>query len=250
MPFAFCRKIRSRRSGSAELEQSASSLKELGRDEEVRQRVYRKSVAAFVISFALFIAFESAYAGIAFGFGFSVLILVHEFGHFVDVKRRGLKADLPVFLPGIGAFVRLKTTAITKEVRAGVSLAGPFAGFLSAVACAAIWYATGNKYWAALAQSAAWLNVVNMTPVWVLDGGQAASALGRVHRFAILVLAVAAWRFTGESVFFVVAAGALYRAFSKDVPEEPSQSAAAYFIALMALLAAVMYYVPGTGFGT
>jgi Zn-dependent protease len=181
------------------------------------------SIAAFLISFALFLAFESYYGGVAFGIGFSVLILIHEFGHFVDVKRRGMHADLPVFIPGMGAFVRFHSGMISREVRAGVSLAGPFAGFLSAAACGMIWYWTGDRYWASLAQSAAWLNLLNLTPVWILDGGQAAFALSRTQRIMVLLAAIVLWAITKETVFFVVVAGALFRVFAMDTPPSPSR---------------------------
>ncbi len=207
------------------------------------------TLGAFIVSFALFIAFESYYGGFKFGFGFSVLILIHEFGHFIDVKRRGMKADLPVFIPGLGAFVRFRSAMISREVRAGVSLAGPLAGLLSAAACAVVWYVTKDKYWASLAQSGAWLNLLNLTPLWVLDGGQAATALGRPQRILLVVVSLAMWKVTGESLYFIVTAGALFRAFTKDVPERPSMKMSLYFAVLVILLGAVMYVVPGKGFG-
>jgi Zn-dependent protease len=234
----------------AELEQTATAAQELGLATDAKQQAVKASIAAFLFSFAVFIVFEAVYGGWAFGIGFSAMILLHELGHFVDIRRRGMTADLPVFIPGIGAFVRFRTGLISPEVRAGVSLAGPFAGFLSAAACALIWYFTGQRYWAWLAQSGAWLNLLNLTPVWVFDGGQAASAFGRPQRFVILAGAVALWIFTKETAFFVVAAGALFRVFQKDTPLRPSARMASYFFLLMALLGAVMYIVPGTGFGT
>lgn len=233
----------------AGLERIGTAWAELGHAQESKQRATSASAGAFLVSFALFIAFESYYGGLAFGIGFSVLILVHELGHFIDVKRRGMQADLPIFIPGMGAFVRFRSSVISREVRAGVSLAGPFAGFISAAVCGVIWYGTGEKYWASLAQSAAWLNLLNLTPVWILDGGQAASALSRSQRALILATAVVLWAVTGESVFFVVAGGALYRMFAKDTPLQPSALMGYYFLVILAFLAAVMYLVPGTGFG-
>ena len=60
----------------------------------------------FLLSFAGFFGVYWALYGMKFGLGFAVLILVHELGHYIDVKRRGLPADMPVFLPGLGAYVR------------------------------------------------------------------------------------------------------------------------------------------------
>ena len=126
-----------------------------------------------VLSFLAFVAIYSIGSGLKFGIGFAVLILIHEMGHFVDIKRRGLPADMPVFLPGLGAYVRWQAMGVSSETRAAISLAGPLAGFFASVACAVIWYQTGNPLWASLARIGAILNLLNLIPVWVLDGGQA-----------------------------------------------------------------------------
>jgi len=73
------------------------------------------------------VAFYWAVYGVKFGVGFAILILVHEMGHFVDIKRRGLPADMPVFLPGFGAYVRWTALGVSARTRAFVSLAGPLA---------------------------------------------------------------------------------------------------------------------------
>src|SRR5712691_9095331 len=175
----------------------------------------------FLFSFAAFIGLYWALWGPKFGVGFAVMILIHEMGHFIDVKRRGLPAEMPVFLPGFGAYVRWRALGVSLETRAAVSLAGPLAGAIAAVACGVIWWKTGNPIWAALARSGAWLNAMNLIPVWMLDGGQAALALSKLERIGLLTLCLALWVFLGESVFFLVAIGAAYRVFTKDTPPHP-----------------------------
>jgi Zn-dependent protease len=234
----------------AELERTASAWTELSPALAMPGRSITDSMPAFLLSFAAFIAVESMYGGVKFGIGFSLLIMIHEFGHFIDVKRRGMEADFPVFLPGLGAFVRFRVGNISREVRAGVSLAGPLAGLIAAIACAGAWYVTGDGYWGALAQSGAWLNVLNLTPVWISDGGQAALALGKMQRAILLVASLAMWLVTGETVLLIVAAGALFRVFGKDIPQKPSTAMAAYFIAVLVLLSVVMAVSPGRGFVT
>src|SRR5438067_1426395 len=129
----------------------------------------------FLLSLAAFVTFYWALYGVKFGVGFAILILLHEMGHFVDIKRRGLPADMPVFLPGLGAYVRWRSLGVTQETRAAISLAGPLAGLVSAAACALIYFKTGNALGAGLARAGAWLNLMKLTPVWVIDGGHAAS---------------------------------------------------------------------------
>ena len=201
----------------------------------------------FLLSFGAFIGIYWSIYGAAFGIGFAMLILVHEMGHFVDIKRRGLPAEMPVFLPGLGAYVRWQAMGVSLTTRAAVSLAGPLAGTIAAVVCAVIWWQTGNGIWAALARASAWLNVINLTPVWVLDGGSAALALSKGERLVILGVAVALGLVLHEGIFFIVAAGAAWRLFTKDTPAEPSPLTTAYFVAVLTCLGIVMWMMPGQG---
>jgi Zn-dependent protease len=198
----------------------------------------------FLFSFAAFIGLYWAMWGPKFGIGFAVLILIHEMGHFIDIKRRGLPAEMPVFLPGLGAYVRWKAMGVTLETRAAVSLAGPFAGFLASVVCGLLWYTTGDGVWSALARSGAWLNILNLAPIWLLDGGSAANALSKVQRGAVLVVSAALGYAQHDVVFWIVAAGAAWRLFTHDEPEEPSSFITAYFIAVLVGLAMVLWQVP------
>jgi Zn-dependent protease len=203
----------------------------------------------FLLSFASFLFLYWALYGPLFGFGFACIILIHEMGHFIDIKRRGLPAEMPVFMPGFGAYVRWQALGVSSETRAEVSLAGPLAGYLASVACAVMWWQTHNGVWAALARSGAWLNILNLIPVWVLDGGQAASALNKVQRMLLLTACLGLWLFLGENVLFLVALGAAWRLFTKDIPANGSQRTLIYFVTVMALLGFLMHLMPGQGFG-
>ena len=203
----------------------------------------------FIFSLFAFMGVYWALYGAAFGVGFAALILVHEMGHYIDIRRRGLPADMPVFLPGLGAFVRWKALGVTRQTRAAVSLAGPLAGLLGAAICALLLYRTGNGLWAALARTTAGLNILNLTPVWVLDGGQAVEALGKSERFVLLAACLVFWLFLGEGIFFLVAAGTVYRLFTKDLPPQPSPAITAYFVGVLTCLAAVLWMIPGQGLG-
>ena len=204
----------------------------------------------FLLSFLAFFGFYWAMFGAKFGLGFAVLILIHEMGHFIDVKRRGLPADMPVFLPGLGAYVRWQALGVSLETRAAISLAGPFAGFIAAVGCAVLWWQTGNPLWAALARAGAVLNVLNLTPVWVLDGGQASHALSKMERIIVLTSCLALWLLLGEGVFFLVAAGAGYSAFfAGDFPPHSSRVTTVYFVAVLIALGIILRVLPGQGFG-
>jgi len=203
----------------------------------------------FLLSLAGFIAVYWGLWGAKFGVGFAVLILIHEMGHFIDIKRRGLPADMPIFLPGLGAYVRWRSLGVSDETRAAISLAGPLAGLISSVACAFFYLKTGNALWAALARSGAWLNVLNLIPVWTFDGGQAAAALSRLERLVLLTAALALWLLLRENVFLLVALGAGWRIFTKDLPAHPSPATTTYFLAVLTALGLIMRLMPGQGFG-
>jgi Zn-dependent protease len=198
----------------------------------------------FLFSLGAFVALYWALYGIKFGAGFAFLILLHEMGHYLDIRRRGLPADMPVFLPGLGAYVRWEALGVSRETRAGVSLAGPFAGFVGAVACVLLYRQYNYGLWAALAHSSAVLNVLNLTPVWILDGGQAASALFRTDRIILLVACLLLWLVAGQGIYFLVAAGVTYRLFTKDFPPQTSRRTLFYYLALLGGYGFLLHLVP------
>lgn len=209
----------------------------------------------FLFSLFSFVAVYWALYGWKFGFGFAASILIHEMGHYIDIKRRGLPAEMPVFLPGLGAYVKWKALGVTQAQRAQIALAGPLAGWFAAAICAGLYLQTHLMLWAALARAGAALNVLNLIPIWVLDGGQAANALGRTARLALLCAAVGLWWVSGEGLFLLVAVGVLWRLFtlvrksSNDRPEAEGWDTLLYYVGVMAVLALTLHVIPGHGLG-
>jgi Zn-dependent protease len=198
----------------------------------------------FLLSLGAFLGIYWSLYGMKFALGFTAQILIHEFGHYIDIKRRGLPADLPTFLPGMGAYVRWQALGVSLETRAAVSLAGPLAGAFAAAACAAMWFQTGSDLWAALARTGAWLNLLNLIPVFGLDGGHAFLALTKVQRGTLLAFSVVLLFAGGESVFLLIALGAGWRLFTKDLPEKPSNAITAYFAVVLSGLAILISLFP------
>jgi Zn-dependent protease len=202
-----------------------------------------------LFSFVAFFGFYWTLWGAKFGIAFAVLILIHEMGHFIDIKRRGLPADMPMFLPGLGAYVKWNGLGVSVEARSAISLAGPFAGALAAGVCYLLWHQTGYGLWAALARTGAWFNALNLIPLWIFDGRSATNALSKLERAVVLAVSAALGYALGEWVFALVAAGMGIRLFTRDVPEEPSNAIAAYFVAVITALAMILWLVPGQGNG-
>lgn len=202
----------------------------------------------FLLGFAGFFALYWAIYGWKFALGFSISILIHEFGHYVAVRRRGLKADLPMFLPGLGAYVRWYSQGMQLGQLAAIALAGPVWGLGTALACLGLYAWTHGPVFLALAFAGAWVNLLNLIPVLGLDGAQATYALDRLSRGLILASCIVLFILMHEGVFLFIAAGMGWRMFTRDVPEHNSSATLVGFLALLFALGAFLYFVhdPGT----
>jgi Zn-dependent protease len=115
--------------------------------------------------------------GFSFALGFVVLILVHEMGHVIALRREGIKASAPMFIPFLGAVISARSLGDNAAAEARVGLAGPVLGSIGAAACIPLWHATGNELFRALAFTGFFLNLFNLLPVVPLDGGRAMAAM-------------------------------------------------------------------------
>ena len=196
----------------------------------------------FLISILAFLGIYWAMYGWWFALGFVLSIFLHEMGHYVTVHRYGFSAQAPVFIPGFGAFVRWQGANVDPVTRARISLAGPLFGLFAAFGSLVVYEATGRGVWLAVAQVGAWINLLNMIPVFIFDGGAAFIALGRQERLAVVVVSLALWFFLSEMLFLFIAIGAGYRVFKKDFPAQSSQSAAYYFLGLLISLGLLAWW--------
>jgi len=113
-----------------------------------------------------------------------------------------------------------------------------------------LWWQTGNPLWAALARASAVLNLLNLIPVWVLDGGQAAMALSKTERVVLLTACLALWLVLGENMFFLVALGFGYQVFfAGHLPTRPSRATTIYFLFVLMALGAMIQLMPTQGQG-
>jgi Zn-dependent protease len=115
--------------------------------------------------------------GWKFAVGFVLLLLVHEMGHVIQLRREGVEASAPMFIPFLGAVVWAKSLGENAAAEARVGLAGPVLGSLGAAALIPVANATGNDLFQALAFTGFFLNLFNLLPVVPLDGGRAMAAL-------------------------------------------------------------------------
>jgi Zn-dependent protease len=115
--------------------------------------------------------------GWQFAVGFVLLLFVHEMGHVIQLRREGVPASAPMFIPFLGAFVGMKRLPDDAAAEARVGLAGPILGSLACLVPLGLYAATGNHLFQALAFTGFFLNLFNLAPVLPLDGGRAMAAL-------------------------------------------------------------------------
>jgi Zn-dependent protease len=173
--------------------------------------------------------------GWRFALGLVASLYVHEMGHVAALRRFGIKASAPMFIPGFGAFVRLKQYPAGPLEDARVGLAGPMWGLGAAVAAFGLYGLTAHPFWAAIARVGAWINIFNLLPIWQLDGGRGFRAMSRQQRWLATAALALGWLFTGEGLLLLLALAGAFRAFSR-APEEGHPSVLLEYVFLVATL--------------
>jgi Zn-dependent protease len=104
--------------------------------------------------------------------GFVGLMFVHEMGHYVAARQRGLAVGAPMFIPFVGAWIELKDQPLDVRTEAYVAMAGPLVGTAGAVAVYLWGRQTGSQLLLAIAYAGLFLNLFNLLPISPLDGGR------------------------------------------------------------------------------
>lgn len=209
------------------------------------------SIAAYTLAF-----------GWPFAVGLVLLLFVHEMGHVIQLRREGVEASAPVFIPFLGAMISAKSLGDDAVAEARVGLAGPILGTIGTLIPLAVWLATGSDLWRAIAYVGFFINLINLLPVLPLDGGRAMAVLGPKVWIAGLLIAVAATVFflgPFMLIFVLVFGGPeLYYRFKNRNSEEsrafhtvPARTKVAVGIVYLALAAVLIVgaaetYVPRT----
>jgi Zn-dependent protease len=189
--------------------------------------------------------------GWKFAAGFVLLLLVHELGHVIQLRREGIPASAPMFIPFLGAYISAKSLGDNAVAEARVGLAGPVLGSLAAAALVPVALATDDPFWRALAFTGFFLNLFNLLPVVPLDGGRAMAAMAPWMWFVGFgVLVVLALTYPNPIILLICLIGGYetYRRWKARKEGSPSTQAyyrvkpaqrlavAAVYIGLIALL--------------
>lgn len=186
--------------------------------------------------------------GWPFAVGLVLAIYVHEMGHVWALRHYGIAATAPMFIPGVGAFVRLKQPPLTPVEDARIGLAGPWWGLGAVAASYGLFVLTGEPIFAAIARVGAWLNLFNLVPVWQLDGARAFAPLNRKQRWWAAAGLLALWFLTGDFLLLIVGGVAVFRAWRSAAPREPDTRGLIAFLLVAGALAGMSTIdVPGMG---
>jgi Zn-dependent protease len=166
-------------------------------------------------------------------------IYIHEIGHVAALRRRGLPASAPLFIPGVGAFVRMHEHAATPREDAEVGLAGPWWGLGSAAIALIVFAWLRSPFWLAIAHTVGWITLFNLTPVWQLDGSRGFHALSRTQRWVMVAVIASVWAVSREGLLVLLGLAAAWKAFEKQ-PERPNDwRIFAHYTALLVIAAAL-----------
>jgi Zn-dependent protease len=196
--------------------------------------------STFFSMFAFFGVYWTAF-GWPLALGLVVSIYIHEMGHVAELKRLGIDAGAPLFIPGIGALVRLRQHITDAVTDARVGLAGPIWGLGAGVAAWAVGLFATSPTWLAIAQLTGYINLFNLIPVWQLDGSRGFHALDRTARWSIVALTIAMFVLTNQRLLLVIAAVGAYRAFQRPTATTDRRTWATFagLIVLLSLLAEI-----------
>jgi Zn-dependent protease len=201
------------------------------------------------------VAAYSLFWGWEFAAGFVVLMFVHEMGHVIQLRREGVKASAPMFIPLLGAVVMMKSMPDDALAEARVGLAGPILGTAGSAVCLAIGEATNSNFMRALAYVGFLLNLINLVPLTPFDGGRAMAAMAPAMWFVGLGVMVALLLITGNTfllIFIVLGGMDVWRRWKLRSTRSLEQAAyyrvsprnrllvGAVYIGLIAILAAGM----------
>ncbi len=157
-------------------------------------------------------AFYARFYGWKFGLGILLSIFVHEMGHVLVNRAKGLKSSAPIFLPLMGAVIFLKGFPDDPAIQSESGAGGPVAGSLAALVCVIAGYLTHSPFWFALANVGFLINLFNLTPFPPLDGSHISTVFSPGQwNFVLLTLLLFVIKFPSPMLWGVLIIGFVMR---------------------------------------
>src|SRR6266576_924983 len=136
------------------------------------------------------------------------MIFVHEMGHVLEIRRQGMEATAPIFIPFMGAaiFQRSHPTDALKQAQIGI--AGPIAGTIGATAAFALYGSTHSPVLLLAALIGFYINLFNLIPIWQLDGAWILAPVSKwfqVAGYAIIGIGALFFHFLLSPLIIIIA---------------------------------------------
>ncbi|WP_232697707.1 site-2 protease family protein [Brevibacillus daliensis] len=146
---------------------------------------------ATFISMGVALYVYAVFFGWQFGVALIYLIMIHELGHVIAARIKGIKVSMPFFIPFVGAFINLKELPRDAKTESFLALGGPFAGLLSFLPAIPLYYYTQEPIWLLVVYLGSFINLINLMPVSPLDGGRIVAVLSpNLWFLGLLIMAV------------------------------------------------------------
>ena len=176
--------------------------------------------------------------------GLVISIYIHEMGHVVTLMRYGVKATAPMFIPGLGAVIRLQQSLGDPRQDARCGLAGPWWGFGAALGSSGLNLVTGMPIFLAIANLGAFINLFNLLPFSSLDGGRAFRSMSQNERWlAVLGLGVMismCEKTEVSGLLSLLMLGGIVTALAVKAPKAGDRTGLAAYLALAAALTFIL----------
>jgi len=128
-------------------------------------------------SMLLTVGAYTAFFGLPYAVGMTSLILIHESGHALAMRKLGIPFSPMVFIPFMGAAVAMRKRPKDAYEEALVAFAGPVLGSVGALGFAGAAHVMDSSLMFALADFGFMINLFNMIPLGSMDGGRICGAL-------------------------------------------------------------------------
>ena len=206
------------------------------------------TIVAFLLKFSFLLKFGLAgitalisvaiyafFLGWPFAIGLVALLFIHEMGHAIVMRLKGIPVGAMIFVPLLGAAVTMRQMPQNARDEAEVGIAGPIAGSIAASVCLLLartdtpW----NTLWASLAYFGFFMNLFNLIPIVPFDGGRVLAAIDRriwiIGFIGLLAFQIWSWiqgNFSIWLLFFLVMAGT--QLWSRGITPDTPQAKAYY----------------------
>lgn len=168
--------------------------------------LFKIPFAATLISLVVSLGAYAVFYGPWFAVSLVTMILVHEMGHVIEIRRQGMRATAPIFIPFMGAAIFQRSHPTNALKQAQIGIAGPIAGTIGATVAFVLYNSSHNEVLLLAAWLGFFLNLLNLIPVWQLDGAWIVAPVSKWLQAAGFAIVAALALFHFVSFFLILIA--------------------------------------------